>query len=379
MEAIARLQGAAVPASILEHDVLPARVRGYRPADLDALCASGELVWVGAGPLGADDGRVALCFRDQARLLAPPPPEDPPDGELHAAIREHLDRTGASFWPDLVRAAGTADERVVLAALWDLVWAGEVTNDTMAPLRALTAKRARATPRPGSRPRPGALRRTGPPAGAGRWSLVAPLLEPARQPDRAGARPRAAALDRHGVVTREAVLAEGVPGGFAGVYGVLKALEKSGKVRRGYFVAGLGAAQFAVPGAVDRIRALREATRGDERTAALLAATDPAQPYGAALPWPTGPGRPARQAGAFVVLVDGVPAAFLERGARSLLTFDVDAAEWADALASLMKDGRLRKIELTRIDGAPAHDSPIADRLRAAGFADGYRGLTLRS
>jgi ATP-dependent Lhr-like helicase len=346
--------------------------------DLDALCASGDLVWIGAGSLGADDGRVSFYVRDQVRLLAPPPPEEPPAGELHASIREHLAGHGASFWPDLVQATGTADERVVLAALWDLVWAGEVTNDTPAPLRALTAKRSRATPRPGSRPRPGALRRTGPPAGAGRWSLVAPLLEPKPTPTESAHARALQLLDRHGVLTREAVLSEGVPGGFAGVYGVLKALEMSGKVRRGYFVAGLGAAQFAVPGAVDRIRALRDPIPGAERTAVLLAATDPAQPYGAALPWPEGTGRPARQAGAFVVLVDGALAAFLERGARSLLTFGVDVRGWVDALASLPKDGRLRKIELTRIDGGPANDSPIADGLRSAGFTDGYRGLTLR-
>ncbi len=379
MDAIARLQGAAVPASILEHDVLPSRVRGFRPAALDALCASGDLVWIGAGPLGADDGRLSLYVRDQVRLLAPPPPEEPPSGQLHESIREHLGAHGASFWPDLVGAAGTADERVVLAALWDLVWAGEITNDTLAPLRALTAKRSRSTPRAGSRPRPGALRRTGPPAGAGRWSLVAPLLEPRPSPTEVAHARALQLLDRHGVLTREAVLSEGVPGGFAGVYGVLKALEMSGKVRRGYFVDGLGAAQFAVPGAVDRIRTLREPIRSGERTAVLLAATDPSQPYGAALSWPAGPGRPARQAGAFVVLVDGELAAFLERGARSLLTFGVDASDWADALSSLTKDGRLRKIELTRIDGGPANDSPIADRLRSAGFTEGYRGLTLRS
>jgi ATP-dependent Lhr-like helicase len=181
------------------------------------------------------------------------------------------------------------------------------------------------------------------------------------------------------VLTREAVLAEGVPGGFAGVYGVLKALEMSGKVRRGYFVAGLGAAQFAVPGAVERIRSIRETRRGEEPTAVLLAATDPAQPYGAALPWPVGPGRPARQAGAFVVLVEGDLAAYLERGARSLLTFGVEANAWVDALASLAKDGRLRKLELTRIDGVPSGDSPLGERFRGAGFTDGYRGLTLRS
>ncbi len=379
LEAIARLQGAAVPASILEHDILPARVRGFRPADLDALCASGDLVWFGAGPLGADDGRVSLFVRDRVRLLAPLPSDEPPQGPVHVAIRDHLAGRGASFWPDLVAAAGTGDEHIVLAALWDLVWAGEVTNDTLAPLRALTAKRSRAAPRPGARPRPGALRRAGPPAGAGRWSLVAPLLEPVASSTEIAHARALQLLDRHGVLTREAVLAEGVPGGFAGVYGVLKALEMSGKVRRGYFVAGLGAAQFAVPGAVERIRTMRETRHGDEPRAVLLAATDPSQPYGAALPWPDGPGRPGRQAGAFVVLVDGNLAAFLERGARSLLTFGVEADAWVDALASLAKDGRLRKLELIRIDGAPASDSPLGDRLRGAGFTDGYRGLTLRS
>ncbi|MGH2597079.1 MAG: DEAD/DEAH box helicase [Actinomycetota bacterium] len=378
LEAIARLQGAAVPASILEHDILPARVRGFRPADLDALCASGHLVWFGAGSLGVDDGRVSLFVRDRVRLLAPIPSDEPPQGLTHIAIRAHLGVHGASFWPDLVVAAGTADEHTVLAALWDLVWAGEVTNDTLAPLRALTARRSRAVARSGVRPRPGALRRTGPPAGAGRWSLVAPLLEPAASSTEIAHARALQLLDRHGVLTREAVLAEGVPGGFAGVYGVLKALEMSGKVRRGYFVAGLGAAQFAVPGAVERIRTMRERRRGEEPAIVLLAATDPAQPYGAALPWPDGPGRPARQAGAFVVLVDGDLAAFLERGARSLLTFGVETDAWVDALASLPKDGRLRKLELTRIDGVPAGDSPLGDRLREAGFADGYRGLTLR-
>jgi ATP-dependent Lhr-like helicase len=376
VEAIARLQGAAVPASVLERDVLPARVRGYRPADLDALCASGDLVWIGAGPLGADDGRVALCFRGEARLLAPPPPEERPAGAVAVALREHLSRAGASFWPELVRAAGTGDERVVLRALWDLVWSGEVTNDTLAPLRAL-ARGGRTRPvRPGSRPRPGALRRAGPPAGAGRWSLVAPLLEPAATPTELAHARAMQLLDRYGVVTREAVLAEGTPGGFAGVYGVLKAMEESGKVRRGYFVAGLGAAQFAHPGAVDRLRALREADR--ERAVVVLAATDPAQAYGAALPWPSSAGRPARAAGAFVVLEDGRLAAFLERGARSLVTFEGDGDSWPDALVTLVKDGRLRKIELQRIDGGPAGDSPYAARLREAGFADGYRGLTLR-
>ncbi len=380
IEAVGRLQGTAVPASILEHDVLPARVRGFRAADLDALTASGDLVWVGAGPLGGTDGRVALLFRDQVSTLRPEPTaaEDRPAGPLHDAIREHLAGRGASFWPDLVGAAGTADEGVLLGALWDLVWAGEVTNDTLAPLRAFASGARRRSPRPGARPRPGALRRAGPPAGAGRWSLVEDLVRHEVPPtERAHAR-ATQLLDRHGVVTREAALAEGTPGGFAAVYPVLKAMEESGRARRGYFVAGLGAAQFALPGAVDRLRTLREpAERRSD--VSVLAAADPAQPYGAALPWPESTGRPSRSAGAYVVLTDGAPAAFVERGARTLTTFaDADPAAWADAVASLAKDGKVHRIELRTIDGEAAADHPAADALRAAGFVDGYRGLTLR-
>ena len=252
-----RLQGAAIPASILERDVLPARVQGFRPADLDALTASGDLVWIGAGALGTDDGRVTLLFRDRAAALAPAPGESPA-GPLHDAIRAQLANRGASFWPDLVQAAGTADPTVVLRALWDLVWAGEVTNDTLAPLRAF-GRSSRRVPRTPARPRPGALRQAGPPAGAGRWSLVADLTSPPPTNPTTRAIARAERLlDRYGVVTREAVLAEGTPGGFAGIYPVLRTMEESGTARRGYFVAGLGAAQFAMPGAVDRLREARE-------------------------------------------------------------------------------------------------------------------------
>jgi ATP-dependent Lhr-like helicase len=380
-DAVARLQGTPIPASILETDVLPARVLGYRPADLDALVAGGDVAWVGAGGLGADDGRVALVYRSDAPALLPDPPEERPDGEVHDAIRRHLAERGASFWPDLVAATGTADERILLGALWELVWAGEVTNDTLAPLRAFVrgaSARVRAS-RPGRRPRPGALRRAGPPPGAGRWSLVEGLRRPApAATERVHAMARQL-LDRHGVVTREAVLAEGVPGGFVGIYPVLRAMEEAGHVRRGYFVAGLGAAQFADPGAVDRLRSYRAAD--DEREdggTVVLAAADPAQPYGAALPWPESDGRPARQAGAYVVLGDGAPAAYLERGARSLVTFGAEPGAWVDAVASLVKDGRLRRIELSRIDGRDASEHPAAGDLRDAGFVDGYRGLTLR-
>jgi len=376
-DAVEQLQGASIAASILESEVLPSRVRGYRPADLDALCASGDVVWMGAGGIGADDGRIAFGFRDHLRLVAPPRPEQPPEGALHDALRERLRTSGASFWPDLLAASGISDERVVLSALWDLVWAGELTNDTLAPLRAFLTRRPAKAAKAGAKPRPGALRRAGPPAAAGRWSLVETLLEPAPLPTEAAHARAMQLLQRHGVLTREAVLAEGAPGGYAGVYGVLRALEESGQLRRGYFVDGLGAAQFALPGAVDRLRDVR--TPGAEPTVIALAAADTAQPYGAALPWPESPGHPSRSAGAYVVLSDGRAAAFLERGARALLTFvDEDRTAWIDGLASLVKDGRVRRMELSRIDGAPAAESPFAEALRAAGFVDGYRGLVLR-
>jgi ATP-dependent Lhr-like helicase len=337
-------------------------------------------VWIGAGALGADDGRVRLFFRDRVKLLASSvvPPE-PPAGPVHDTIREHLGRAGASFWPDLVAAAGTADEAVLLTALWDLVWAGEVTNDTFGPLRVPRRAGARRSTR--ARPHPGRLARLGPPAGAGRWSLVAPLVDPSPTPTEVAHAIALQLLERHGVVTREAVRAEGTPGGFAGVYPVLRALEEAGRARRGWFVAGLGAAQFALPGAVDRLRAHRAPGADDPARVVVLAATDPAQPYGAALSWPehAGSGRPTRSAGAHVVLIDGECVTYVERGGRGLLTFGVqtDAGDWADALVEAHKEGRLGRLQIERIDDEPARTSPHAPRLRAAGFADGYKGLTL--
>ncbi|HVE93162.1 MAG TPA: DEAD/DEAH box helicase, partial [Actinomycetota bacterium] len=316
VETVAQLQGAAIPASVLEPDVLPARLQGYRASDLDELLASGVCVWSGAGPLGAADGRVSIWFRDQMRLLHPPATDDRPSGPVHDALRERLTGRGASFWPELLAAADHPDDQTVLAALWDLVWAGEVTNDTFAPVRALLSGRRKAAST--GRPRPGRLSRTGPPSAAGRWSLVSELLQPAPAATESAHARALQLLERHGVLTREAVLAENAPGGFAAVYGVLKALEESGRVRRGYFVAGLGAAQFAMPGAVDRLRGMRDREKPDAGRGEVLvmAATDPAQPYGAALPWPDSPGRPARAAGAYVVLEGGMPQAILERGGR---------------------------------------------------------------
>ena len=295
VETLGVLSGTALVASTLETDVLPMRVLGFRPSMLDELCTAGEVVWIGAGALGARDGRVRLCFADQLALLAPGwEPREPAEGSLQESIRSLLSEQGASFWGQIRAAAPGAEDQELLAALWDLVWAGEVTNDSLAPLRSVVAgakvkAASHSAPHTAAAdPRPGRLTRIGPPAGQGRWSLVAPLLLPAPTPTEAAHAQALQLVERHGVVTREAVMAEGLVGGFSSVYGVLKVLEERGQVRRGYFIDGLGAAQFAVPGAVDRLRAARDTPdpiiRPDDVPAPIvLASTDPAQPYGAAL------------------------------------------------------------------------------------------------
>ncbi len=386
------LQGAALVASSLETDVLPLRVRGYRQSDLDALCATGEVVWVGAGALGSSDGRIRLFFADQLALLAPAIEfPEPPQGDVHDALRMSLQQRGALFFSQLRAAAPQATDAEVLTALWDLVWAGEVTNDTLAPLRAMLSGGGRAgttsrTAGRTGRPRPGRLTRIGPPTGAGRWSLVAPLLLPAPRPTESSHALALQMLERHGVVTREAVLAEGPVGGFAAVYGVLKTMEERGQVRRGYFINGLGAAQFALPGAVDRLRDARDGVDAELHPESVpapvvLAATDPAQPHGATVPWPLTTGRPTRSAGAVVVLADGEVLAWFDPRAHHLVTFPHtrERASWVDALVSLVKDGRRRSLEVRKIDGeSPSNDDPVTDILRRGGFVDGYRGLTLR-
>jgi ATP-dependent Lhr-like helicase len=389
VDVVAQLQGAPLVASALDRDILRARLPQHEPGDLDGLCTAGEVVWVGAGAIGSTDGRIRLAFRDQAPLLLSPVDGFEPD-VLHTALLDHLAQRGASFWADLTRAAQQAgqpfDDATVLTSLWDLVWAGLVTNDSLAPLRAFvgtTGRRAAGrSSRAGARgrPRPGRLARLGPPAGAGRWSLVGPLLEPTPTPTEAAHARALQLLERYGVLTREAALGEGAEGGFAGVYPVLKALEERGQVRRGYFVAGLGAAQFAVAGAVDRLRGEKD---GGASPPVVLAATDPAQPFGAAIPWPDNDGRPARAAGALVVLAGSDVLAYLERGAHKVLRFPAgrDDHRWAGALGQLVDDGRFRSLEIRAIDGVDIHDADpsVHEALRAAGFRQAYKGWTKRA
>ncbi len=382
-DVIGVLQGAAIPASVLERSVLPARMSSYRPADLDTLCTSGEVVWVGAGAIGSKDGRIRLAFRDQISLLVTPNPE-PPDEPIHDALRNRLANGGASFWFDIVSAANAEgvgySDKAILAALWDLVWAGEVTNDSLAPVRSFLGSKAGTSARKNRRrPRVGQLRAAGPPQAAGRWSLVSQLLVPEPSPTQRSTAHALQLVERYGVLTREAALGEGITGGFAGVYPVLKALEERGDVRRGYFVEGLGAAQFALPGAVDRLRSSANATSEfDEPEVVLLAATDPAQPYGASLRWPESNSRPARVAGAHVVIVDGEPAVFIDRGAKSLIGFPAahESDLWVDSVKDLARRGIVRQVEIGKIDGDPSSDSPLADTLVANGFVKAYKGLT---
>jgi ATP-dependent Lhr-like helicase len=373
-EALVPLQGLALPVSLWESEVLPRRVPDYRPEQLDALCASGEVVWVGAGL-----DRVAIYFREDAPVLGLPPAADRPEREVHERLRAALGRS-ALFWYDLLADTGLEAEEA-LPALWDLVWAGEVTNDAWTPLRAgrhatrpgIAPGRARARPRRFSRRRAGEITAT-----QGRWSPTARLF-PGR-PDR-----RALAellLERHGIVTRDGVRGEGIPGGYGAVYGELKALETLGLSRRGYFVEGLGGAQFALGGAVERLRELRPKD-GEEAESLVLAAADPAQPYGAALPWPKRAGaRAARVAGAHVVLLGGEPALFVERGGRSLVPLREPEEDWLRealrALVAHVKAGGAKRLAVERFDGSPVADTEIMPLLLEAGFVAGPRRAVLR-
>jgi ATP-dependent Lhr-like helicase len=399
LRAIEQLAGVPVPASALESLVLPSRVTGYQPAMLDELTLSGDVVWTGAGALAGNDGWIVLSPADVAALLLPPP--DPVDGDVANSLLGSLEPGSAVFFRALADRLSEAADDDVAAAVWDLVWAGALTNDTLAPVRARLDSGTRTAHTRKRRPprvrygRYGGLAgvpMTAAPRGAphtmgGRWSAT-PIRD--ADPTRRALAAADALLDRYGLVTRGSVGAERIIGGFAAVYPVLKAAEESGRARRGYFVDGLGAAQFALPGAVDRLRA--QARPDDVREAGptlVLAATDPGNPYGAALPWPQAPAsagggrghQAARKAGALVVMVDGACALYVERGGRTLLSFADDPAVLqpaADALALAVRDGALGKLAVERADGAPIVASPLGDALESAGFRPTPRGLRLR-
>ncbi|CAG7572696.1 ATP-dependent Lhr-like helicase [Barrientosiimonas humi] len=449
LRAVEQLAGVALPASGLESLVLPARVASYRPSMLDELMAGGEVLWQGRGALSGDDGWVSLHLADSAHLTLTPPDAELELGPLHERVLQALEGGGAFFFSTLSErvAALSAGEVVgddrLTEALWDLVWGGLVTGDTLAPLRALVgggrpAHRARRTGP--ARSRYGRARTSlgGVPVGrrgvtgagtsrvatpgkvGGRWSLLPPAAD---SPTERALATAEVLLDRYGIVTRGSVMAEGVPDGFAGVYRVLSTAEESGRVRRGYFVEGLGAAQFGTAGAVDRLRAvgrptapatdsLWEQPQPEPSTAQVLAAADPANPYGAALPWPDRPTspdgastdgatsgaaatggtaagaattghRPGRKSGSLVVLVDGALVLYVERGGKTLLSWSDDEATLraaADALALAVREGALGQLTVTTADGDKllGSEHPVAAALEASGFHATPRGLRLR-
>jgi ATP-dependent helicase Lhr and Lhr-like helicase len=390
LDVVENLQGAALPASILESEILPARIDGYLPADLDALAAAGEVVWCGLGPLGERDGRMTLYLVDHLpRLWRPALDPGALDvSVLEAKVLEHLRSAGACFFPALQQGLGGGFAGDIVEALWSLVWRGLVTNDTFHALRAFVQRGERVDRRTRRARRVFRSRKTTPAAGEGRWALTTSRMASVVSATEWSTAVARQLLTRYGVVTRESVTAEWVPGGFSAVYEVLKAMEDAGRIRRGYFAAGVGAAQFALPPALEQLRELRDDPATPE--VVHLAATDPANPYGAILRWPEGSaeaGRgPTRSVGAAVVLVDGACTAWVARGGRTLLVYLPEdepargtvARALAAQLAALAGEGgRHGGLLVAEIDGAPAVEHPLAPYLIEAGFTASALGFSL--
>ncbi len=409
LDAIESLQGAPLPASLIETAILPARIADYDPAGLDTLIAAGEVTWAGVEPLGERDGRIALFLADKLPLLAQQRPGSEPLTEREEKLLAVLESTGASFFDPLHQAVGGGYPGESIEALWSLVWRGLITNDSLHALRAYIAKPESA--RMPRRLQTGAVfrsRRTTPPTAQGRWSLL-PLRAKQGQQQGSAALPTATEashalalqlLNRYGVLLRESVAAENVPGGFSAVYDVLKALEESGRIRRGYFVAGLGATQFALPAAVDLLRQLRTAPDAEKPEFVQLAAADPANPYGSVLPWPalpvaeedaeTAPRILTRAAYAEVILRNGELIAWQRRNNPNLLVFlPVEEPERSQVAAGLahflcargqekMQQAGHQGVLITTLNGQPVAAHPMARFLMDAGFHPGPLGMNLR-
>ncbi|WP_270366284.1 ATP-dependent helicase [Microbacterium algeriense] len=385
---IEQFAGVPIPASAWESLVLPSRVRDYSPAMLDELTSAGEVIWSGHGTLPGRDGWVSLHPADLAPFTLPEPEAEIAVDSLEARILQSLQIGGAYFAAQLKEMTAAENEQSVLEALWSLTWSGHVTNDTFAPIRSLLAggsqahKVRRKAPRARTY-RGMSLTRTAPRPTSigGRWSL---LPETEKDASRRATVTAGLLLDRYGVVTRGAVQAEGVPGGFAQAYRVLAGFEEAGHCRRGYVIEKLGAAQFAASGTVDRLRTYAGLADPPPRTAVTLAATDPANPYGAALGWPKLEGvshRPGRKAGALVVLVDGALVLSLERGGRTVLSFSDDGEVLRAAATDLAATARSRRLDtltVEKVNGEGVYGTELALALQEAGFVQTPRGFTLR-
>ena len=361
-DVVRQLSGAAIPASVLETDVLNARLEDPE-RELDSALAAGDVVWVGREPLGTRDGKVSLYLRESYPLLAPPASDDVPDSATHRALRGHLVDKGASFFQDLYQVAGGGNPDDVADALWDLVWAGAVTSDSIAALRAFTARR-RARPSPRRR-----LLSATPPHAAGRWYATSSLRTSTPSAEERMLATINTLLDRYGIITRDVVLAEAIPGGFTGMYPALSSLEDVGQVRRGYFIEGLGGAQFGLPGAIDRLRV------SDEPGLVVHAATDPACPFGAVIPWPDVDGRPTRTPGARVATDNGSPIAWMDAAGRRVCVFSDDLPKVAIGVEALAQaHGR---VSIAHVGSDPIHEHALATHLIERGFSSGYKGYTL--
>jgi ATP-dependent helicase Lhr and Lhr-like helicase len=409
LDSIEMLQGAAVPVSELERDILPARIKDYKPSDLDTLMATGELAWVGVERMGERDGLVALYPSKSLPLLLPPrdlSASDEPASERSLRIIEFLSQKGASFFADIHEACGGGFPGETLDALWELVWSSRVTNDAFFPLRHWLrppeTSRNRTGPSEGQPRSPEILRRmrsriaaSGP--AQGRWSLIQSRLAFALTPTQWSANISQQLLARYGVVMRETAIAETIPGGYPTIYPALRTMEESGKIRRGMFVAGVGAAQFAVPAAVDMLRGLRTPPSPPE--VLYLAATDPANPFGTLLPWPRSENDPAgapaghhamaRASGAGVILINGGLTAFLRRRNPSLRVFlpedEPERTAFARQLAKKLADLAIRRqtarsgLLIGAINDAPARDHFLAAFLKESGFVDTALGFQMRN
>lgn len=385
LEIVAQLEGLPLPWSTLISTIIPSRIAGFAPEQLDMLSATGRIVWVGHGALGPRDGKVALYRRENVSIWLHADTESQPitDNDISGLLLECLTARGACFLTEMEQAVLTTRPRTlrsdIEAAVWDLVWAGRITNDTFQPLHAIGRRH----------PRRGRHTRSANSYAGGRWSLVSQLCAlTAGQTERALAVSRSL-LERYGVVSRDAARWEAVSGGFTGPYRVLRTMEDTGKVRRGHFVDGLCGVQFAEAGTIDRLRAAasaRERVGGRAEDSVILSSTDPANPYGAVLPWPahdaSGP-RPRRVPGSWVVLVDGVVVFYVATGGRQISTFDAEDGHSQERLVAAFKalhdlpSGRRRRLLVVeRIDGQAVEQTPFFDVMKQCGVVRDYRGMT---
>ncbi|HUO85482.1 MAG TPA: DEAD/DEAH box helicase, partial [Thermoanaerobaculia bacterium] len=378
LDVIEILQGFPIPVSILESDILASRLARYSPSDLDTLMAAGEVTWRGLEPVGKSDGRIALFLADSADLLMPARVGTDLASGIENEILLALGQKGALFFSEILDALGGGFPGDVLEAIWSLVWKGRLTNDSVAPLRSMAD-----SGRKSGRAVRFRSRRSSPPTAEGRWRALAPV---SNSPTESALATTTQLLTRYGVLTRELLDAERVNGGFASVSPLLRAMEESGRIRRGFFVAGAGAMQFARPEAIER---LRENRRSALVTAVTIAASDPSNPYGRVFPWPWDPSGPSphRGAGAHVVMVEGHPAAWLPAGEETLL-INLPESEpernpqgraVADQLAGFVERGRRRALLIREIDGVAAGNHPFAPFLLERGFRSTPMGLQLRT